>query len=56
VVQAASVIASGGLSNSFHDISGPIVIGVAGDTSTNYTDRGGVTNGPGRLYRVRLGP
>jgi hypothetical protein len=42
VVQAASVIASGGLSNSFHDISGPIVIGV--------------TNGPGRLYRVRLGP
>jgi hypothetical protein len=56
VVQVANGILSGGLSNSFYDISGPIVIGPAGDTTTNYTHRGGGTNGPARFYRVRLGP
>jgi streptogramin lyase len=56
VVQAASGILSDGLSNSFSDISGPILISVAGDTTTNYSVLGGATNGPARFYRIRLGP
>jgi hypothetical protein len=42
--------------NSFADISGPIIINVTGDTTTNYTDSGGATNGPARYYRIRLVP
>jgi hypothetical protein len=56
VVQAANAILSDGLTNSFSDISGPIIISVVGDTTTNYSVRGGATNGPNRFYRVRLGP
>jgi sugar lactone lactonase YvrE len=51
VVQAANAIANG-----FSDVSGPIVIKVSGDTTTNYTDLGGATNGSFRFYRIRLGP
>jgi len=47
---------SGAYSNNFQDISGPIIINVVGDTTTNYTDVGGATNRPSRFYRVRLGP
>jgi hypothetical protein len=52
VVQAANGI----LANGFSDISGPIIVSVAGDTTTNYTDHGGGTNGSVRFYRIRLGP
>jgi len=54
VVQASS----GGsyATNEFADISGPMIINVTGDTTTNYTDVGGATNVPSRFYRVRLGP
>jgi len=56
-VQAASGAPDGSYNtNGFADISGPIVIGVTGDTTTNYTDAGGVTNVPSRFYRVRLVP
>ncbi len=41
--------------NGFADISGPIVINVSGDTTTNYTDFG-VTTYSTRQYRVRLVP
>jgi sugar lactone lactonase YvrE len=54
VVQAANGSPSGG--SGFSDISGPIILSVSGDTTTNYTEFGGATNGPGRFYRVRLGP
>jgi hypothetical protein len=37
-------------------VSGPVIINVNGDTSTNYTDAGGATNKPSRFYRVRLVP
>jgi hypothetical protein len=42
--------------NGFADISGGIIIGVTGDTSTNYADAGAATNSPSRYYRIRLGP
>jgi hypothetical protein len=54
VVQAANGSLSGG--SGFSDISGPIILSVSGDTTTNYTDFGGATNGGARFYRVRLGP
>ena len=41
--------------NGFADISGPIVISVSGDTTTNYTDFGVPTYST-RQYRVRLVP
>ena len=56
VVQAAKGSGAGGYSNNFQDISGPIIINIPGDTSTNYTDAGGATNRPSRFYRIRLGP
>jgi hypothetical protein len=56
VVQATDSILNGGLSNSFYDISGPIIISTTGDTTTNYTYLGGGTNASARFYRVRLGP
>jgi hypothetical protein len=49
-------VVQAGNGNGFSDISGPIVLSVAGDTTTNYTDLGGGTNGDTRFYRVRLGP
>jgi hypothetical protein len=49
--------ATGGYSsNSFVDISPLISIPGTGESTTNYLDAGAVTNGPGRYYRVRLGP
>ncbi len=42
--------------NGFADISGPIVINVSGDTTTNYTDVGVTMNYSIRQYRVRLVP
>ncbi|MGD1018382.1 MAG: PKD domain-containing protein [Verrucomicrobiia bacterium] len=56
VVQATKGSAAGGYSNSFQDISGPIILNISGDTSTNYIDAGGATNRPSRYYRIRLGP
>jgi len=56
-VQATSGDTSGGYNtNGFADISSPVIIGVSGDTTTNYTDAGGATNAPSRFYRVRLVP
>ena len=52
VVQGAVGTASGGYSNNFSDISGPLVITPIGDTTTNWPDAGG-TN---KYYRIRLGP
>jgi len=52
VVQGATGTVNGGYSNNFTDISGGIVLTVAGDTSTNYVDQGG-TN---KFYRIRLAP
>jgi hypothetical protein len=54
-VQATTGDASGGYTTNFADISGPIII-TPGDTTTNYTDSGGATNGPARYYRIRLVP
>lgn len=56
VLQAAAAGPSGNYSNVFQDISGPIIINVTGDTTTNYPDAGGATNRPARFYRIRLGP
>ena len=42
--------------NGFADVSGPIVINVSGDTTTNYTDVSAATNSTTRHYRVRLVP
>jgi glucosylceramidase len=55
-VQASSGDANGGYKTNFADISGPMVITPTGDTTTNYTDSGGATNGPARYYRIRLVP
>jgi hypothetical protein len=56
VLQATNGRPGIGYSNNFQDISGPIIINVVGDTTTNYTDVGGATNRPVRFYRIRLGP
>jgi PKD repeat protein len=56
VVQMSQGDASGGYSNSFSDISGPIFLTGSGDVSTNYLDSGGATNSPFRYYRIRLVP
>jgi len=53
-VQASS--GNGYSTTNFADISAPIIINVSGDTTTNYTDVGGATKVPSRLYRARLVP
>ncbi|HTS17636.1 MAG TPA: FecR domain-containing protein [Verrucomicrobiae bacterium] len=50
-VQTAASVAG-----AYTNLSGNIVIAGGSDTTTNYLDVGGVTNTPGRLYRVRLVP
>jgi PKD repeat protein len=40
----------------FSDIAGPLYISGTGDTSTNFTDPGAVTNSPAKYYRIRLVP
>jgi len=56
-VQATSGALDGSYNtNGFTDVSGPIIVGVTGDTTTNYTDAGGATNLPSRYYRVHLVP
>ena len=55
-VQAAGGDLSGNYATNFTDISGPIAIPGSGDTTNNYRDVGGATNGPSRYYRVRLIP
>jgi hypothetical protein len=56
-VQATSGASDGSYNtNGFADVSGPIIIGVTGDVTTNYTDAGGATDIPSRYYRVRLVP
>jgi endoglucanase len=55
-VQANSGDASGDYTTNFSDVSGPIIITPTGDTTTNWTDSGGATNGPARYYRIRLVP
>lgn len=52
IVQASSVIGS----NTFNDISSPLLLPGSGDMTTNYLDIGGATNSPTRFYRIRLGP
>jgi beta-galactosidase len=56
VVQATDGDVSGNYATNFADISGPIAITGSGDAATNYLDSGGLTNGPDRYYRIRLGP
>ena len=48
--------ASGYATNSFVDLSPVISVPGSGESTTNYLDVGGVTNGVSRYYRVRLGP
>jgi polygalacturonase len=55
-LQASSGDAANSYSNSFADITGPIIVTGSGDTTTNYTDGSGATNNPARYYRVRLVP
>jgi hypothetical protein len=55
-VQASSGDANGGYTTNFANVSGPMVITPSGDTTTNYTDSGGATNGLGRYYRIGLVP
>ena len=56
-VQATAGAANGSYAtNSFVDISPPIVMPGSGDATTNYVDVGGATNFPARYYRVRLVP
>src|ERR1017187_7999855 len=55
-VQATAGDVSGGYATNFIDLSGLFVISGSGDTSTNYLDLGGATNGSARFYRVRLVP
>lgn len=47
---------NGFATNGFASLSGNIIINIAGDTTTNYTDVGGATNSPTRYYRIRLVP
>ena len=56
VVQATDGDVGGNYATNFADISGPIAIPGSGDATTNYLDSGGLTNGPDRYYRIRLGP
>ena len=55
-VQATAGLPDGSYATNFLDLSGPIVISGSGDATTNYLDAGASTNGPGRFYRIRLGP
>ena len=55
VVQSTGA-STGGYFNSFTDISPLVSVPGTGESTTNYLDAGGSTNGPGRYYRVRLGP
>ncbi len=52
VVQSATGDGSGGYSNNFTDISGPVILSIPGDASTNYVDGSGANH----YYRVRLAP
>jgi PKD repeat protein len=52
VVQGAAGDGSGGYSNNFTDISGPMILSTPGDTSTNYVD----SSGTNLFYRIRLKP
>jgi hypothetical protein len=55
VVQVASGAADGSYSNSFADLSAPIIPAGTGVTATNYLDVGGAA-GFARYYRIRLVP
>jgi hypothetical protein len=52
IVQGSVGMPDGSYSNSFSDISGPLIIVPAGDTVTNYSD----ASGTNQFYRIRLGP
>ncbi len=56
VVQVTGGDANGSFTNSFHDLSQPIIVPGSGHVGTNYLDVGGATNAPARYYRVRLVP
>jgi uncharacterized repeat protein (TIGR01451 family) len=57
-VQVSEGDADGGYTTNFVDLTTApyIILPVSGDTTTNYLDVGGATNGPGRYYRIRLVP
>ena len=55
-VQAGSGNANGGYTTNFSTISGSIILTPSGDTTINYTDSGGATNGPSRYYRIQFVP
>jgi hypothetical protein len=55
-VQVTSGDASGGFSNNFADLSGPIIVPGSGPVATNFLDIGGATNAPSRFYRIRFVP
>ncbi len=51
IVQSAS-----NLSGSYSNVSPNIIVTGSGETTTNYLDLGGATNGPAHFYRIRLVP
>ena len=55
VVQSTGA-STGGYFNSFTDIGPLVSVPGTGESTTNYLDAGGYTNGPSHYYRVRLGP
>ena len=54
VVQATRVGAISNYTNTFTDVSPPVVVLGTGDITTNYVDIGGATNSSARYYRVVL--
>ena len=56
VVQVTGGDGNGGFTNSFLDLSPPIIVPGSGPVGTNYLDNGGATNVPARYYRVRMVP
>jgi hypothetical protein len=53
VVQVTNGDVAGNYTNSFADLSPPIIPPGTGATATSYLDSGGATNQPARYYRIR---
>jgi hypothetical protein len=58
VVQSAPDLTplGAGQAGSYSNVSPNIILPGTGDTTTNWLDTGGATNGVGRFYRVRVVP
>jgi hypothetical protein len=56
VVQVVTNFTSGAFANAIADLATVVVPASPAITATNYLDIGAVTNGPSRIYRIRLIP